>query len=333
MDANVKEQLRRAGISTVEDVPQRDRKRSVGGTEFESLSGLIFRAAPPGFPVSNGMGLLLRVRCTNALITSANPIFFKGFLLHANGNIVPLQDTITPSATDGTETIKILPLYDGVLLSATLSIPNSVLIRDGEVYGGMDVQLGINALSIAPYVSHLASGYITVANSLTYPSIKQNSHTEYVNFLPRIIRQVNQAQQFTFTVPANRRWEFVSLFAALTTGGTAGNRVVAIEFRDPSANTMYRMLDPTLTLPATTTHEYSIGAQAPDGPVAGLAFATNLNFRIGAPAEVLNAGSTIQSNVTGAFAGDQWNVELLVKEWIDPGTAGGGSGGGGGGPQ
>lgn len=67
----------------------------------------------------------------------------------------------------------------------------------------------------------------------------------------------------TFTVPANKVWKVAGIMIVYVSTATAGNRQLAVEFADDSANVIFRMRLGT-TQAASLTRYYQLGIGLPD---------------------------------------------------------------------
>jgi hypothetical protein len=84
-----------------------------------------------------------------------------------------------------------------------------------------------------------------------------NNYTDYVTELPLIerVRNIDPGDSDkSFTVPVGEMWHLNSIFIALTTSGTAGNRQIVVEAKNEDGNVIGRMSAGAVQAASTTRY-------------------------------------------------------------------------------
>lgn len=117
---------------------------------------------------------------------------------------------------------------------------------------------------------------------------------------------------FSYTVPAGRRFQLESLDVSLTTSATVGNRTVSIVI-DDGANIVWRWTSPVAQT-ASQTIEYV-------GGVGGTEYSAARNgvLAFALPALTVAGGYRIRSITTGIVAGDQWTGPHISQDLFSGG--------------
>lgn len=114
---------------------------------------------------------------------------------------------------------------------------------------------------------------------------------------------------FKFTVPANKRWQFICGYATVTTSATAGNRTCRFGANTGSGQWL-QLLTAPVSQAASLTCYYNFGL----APTAS-AFTTDGILQLFVPPIIVDAGESLVVNLNGYQTGDSATFSLKVVEW------------------
>lgn len=229
-------------------------------------------------------------------------------ILRPDGTVLVSQDVLAITAGQ-TPFFFSRQLAEGILLSVALLPATSIA---SSLYQYASIGLRRQNLGTASLHQVLCAGYVTQACPLTWPGFTAQRPTDGAGILRSITGTVPGAGvDISEIVPANTRWQLLSLFAQLTTAVAVANRQATLEL-DDGAN---------------------IFVQGPPGPVQAASLIWEYSFQVlgFAPAvtgtdvvmhydnsQILGPGFRIRTNTNALQAADQWTAPVyLVREWQD----------------
>jgi hypothetical protein len=200
-------------------------------------------------------------------------------------------------------------LAEGILLSVAL-VPNTAVLSSQYGYGSIGLRrqnLGATSL-----YQVLCAGYFMQACPLSWPGNTVQRPTDGAGIIRSITGTVPAAgADISEVVPANTRWQLLSLFAQLTTAVAVASRQANLQL-DDGVNIFY---------------------ETPNGPIQAASLVWEYNFApCGfAPAvvltdvamhydnsQILTSGFRIRTDTIAIQAADQWTApQYLVREWQD----------------
>ena len=114
------------------------------------------------------------------------------------------------------------------------------------------------------------------------------------------------AGNYVFTVPASKRWQFISGYLSLVNSATAGNRQVGLGVG--SGGSWLQLIYSKVNQVASATRQYNLSLIPSDtadtNPIA-----------ICVPPVMADTGETFNCNVSGFQPGDVLTPRLKVAEW------------------
>ena len=205
--------------------------------------------------------------------------------------------------------IAFLPLFEGWLLSFVGTILGTPVVGQ-YCYVQAGLLRGSTAASPVPFNDSIWSGYLYSNAFNGYPGTPSKEITDGLGVLRSITGTAPAAgAEINETVPVNRRWNLIALFASLTSSATVINRTPAFFF-DDGAN-IFSGSEGIFTQPASTTSRYSFSTVVPSQ-----AFISNflpVGLLLPFP---LKGNFRIRSTTLNLQAGDQWTApQYLVQEW------------------
>ena len=250
------------------------------------------------------------LRCSAATSQAQEVVTVNYRLLRAqDAKLVFGQFTVSPS-TSRAALSKGVPLTEGFLLSVSLSA--AVATTRGQTF--VRLILNPSALGVGQPAQMLASDYVTTAMAPGYPNGRQLSPVEGPGFLRALtITGISAGHDWTISMPSNTRWRVQTIYAVLSTSGTAGNRLPQLFF-GIGANNVDQIPAPA-AIPASTLAQISWQA---GGSVES---DTEPSYNSPLPNNLIiasQASANIASNTVGIQAADQWaSVSIWVEEWLD----------------
>lgn len=255
----------------------------------------------------------------------------KAFFLKKNGEVQPFKlDNLVPTS-DGAENVFTFPCLDGLLLCGDISLQStSLVVREGDCFVDVGLQLERANISNSALVVALASGYVSNTKSISFPSAGIQGMTDEIG--KSVIIEVSRPaanNQWTYTIPDHRRFRLMAISFELVTDANAANRNILVQITpNGSSNGLIYFSNTNLTASLNAFYSWSNSGRAE----TQLTIGTNSFIVVPFPQGIeLHAGDIISSLASGFQVGDRYNrIELYGKLWIDPGTSAGNPGGGGG---
>jgi hypothetical protein len=243
------------------------------------------------------------------LFTLATPTLNLQYrILRPDGTVLVSQDAIAATASR-TQSFVSRQLAEGILLSVAL-FPVVAVVP--SLYAYASIGLRRQNLGTASLHQVLAAGYLTQACPLSWPGHTLQRPTDGGGALRSITGSVPAAgADISEAVPANTRWQLLSLRASLTTAVAVASRQPKITL-DDGALRFYDTGDGPAQA-ASLTWAYTF---APTGSLPTNSL-TDVQIHYD-NAQILGPGFRIRTLTAAIQAADQWTApQYLVREWQD----------------
>jgi hypothetical protein len=214
-----------------------------------------------------------------------------------------------PSTTsDRSKQTLTVPLTEGFLISLEAFTPGAG--NSNRTY--VQLRLAQGSLANINILGVLCEGYVSNGFHLAWPpgvflpqGDGNGALVSVTGTLPAAGAEISE------TVPANARWELISIVYTLTTSATVANRFTRF-VADDGANIFTEVPQPTAQIASNTfTYNWFHGALNTAGSnVSDAPMPLHLT---------LNPGFRWRTNTVALQAGDQYSApQYLVREWIFP---------------
>lgn len=228
-------------------------------------------------------------------------------ILMPDGRVVPSVWPVQMTFSRAIQTIRI-PFPEGFLLSCAVLLANTAAPRSTYV------SLAISRSTLAPTLlgNVLVQGYADSNVPLSWPGGILSTNLDCAGNIRVITGTLPAAGvQISETVPANARWNLLSITFSFTASATVATRLIQL-ILDDGTNVYGTFLSPaSVTAGLSLITTFAVG-------VTTTTNATSQMIAIVSPA-ILSAGFRIRTNVLNMQAGDQLTAPVYqVEEWIVP---------------
>ena len=229
-------------------------------------------------------------------------------ILRPDNTVLVSQDAIVVSAAR-TQQFFTRQLAEGFLLSVNVFPAASVA---SSAYAYCSIGLRRQNLGTSSAYVNLTAGYVTQACPLSFPGAVLQRPTDGAGILRSITGAVPAAgADISETVPANTRWQLLSLRASLGTAVAVANRQPQLTLDDGALVFYHTAQGPNQAASLTWAYCFAPQGFAP----------TNTNLFVTTHydnAQILGPGFRIRTLTAAIQAADQWTApQYLVREWQD----------------
>lgn len=254
----------------------------------------------------------LRIVSNNSL--AGMTVELHGRFFDPDGSVKPFRYVHTPN-TDRSSKQEDFPLGPGVL-SNLVVVQGTGSPVYGQTFVRVDLIQGLGGATFT--LGTLLQGYVAGNQARAWPGSPLESSLDgggYVRTIAGTVPGVGVA--INEVVPANARWELVSMFAYLNCDGNVFDRVMYLEIATP----FFQPLEVILASQPVTASQTGVMNFYQGGPYASRAVATQMNAYSSLPrsAPLLAGYHILVDLLTGYAAGDYWtNCVYCVREWLVP---------------